>query len=380
MTFDVNARAPGKILWIGGYSVLERPNIGFVTTVKAYVNVNIKSNDWNGVELNAPQLNMSAKGSVEVSSGKLNVDTPKELLLLKTAIEVAGRYASGTGAKINGITVTTKNDDQFSYSVSEGKVVKSGLGSSAALTVAAVAGVLKAFEVHANKNQIHKLAQVAHSIATGKVGSGFDIAAATYGSIVYSRYSPDIVKNFPVDYTNEDLAKIVKKRWDYTVEKLSLPKELRLVFANFVGEAMITTAGVGSVSEFKKNNPDRYSELVRSINDQNVKAVEALKKLGGGSTEAYALFEESFEKGRVFTKELGVLSGVGIEPNDCTKLIEGSKMNGAFLAKLPGAGGKDAIAALVLSRKDETRLKRYWKKNKALSLLKLKIGSMGLQY
>jgi phosphomevalonate kinase len=380
MAFDVNARAPGKILWIGSYSVLERPNVSFVTPVKSYVNVNIKSNDWNGIEFNAPQLSMSAKGSVEVASGKLSIDVPQDLLLLKTAIEVAGRYASVSGAKINGITVTTKSDDQFSYTISKGKVAKSGLGSSAALTVAAVAAVLKAFEVKANRNQIHKLAQVAHSIATGKVGSGFDIAAAAYGSIVYSRYSPEIVKNFPTNYTNEDLAKIVKRRWDYSVEKLALPKELRVVFANFVGESMSTTAGIGSVSEFKKDNPDKYSDLIKRINEQNVKAVRALRKLGEGGTEAYALFEESFEIGRLLTKELGVLSHIGIEPDDCTKLIEGSKMNGAFVVKLPGAGGKDAIAALTLTRKDETKLKRYWRRNKSLALLKLKIGSRGVQY
>lgn len=378
MVSEAGASAPGKILWIGGYSVLEKPNMGYVTTVKAYVSVNSRPLEGNVVELNAPQLNMDAKGAID-SEGRLNIEVPKELLLLKTSVEVGLRYASFLGVRPSGISISTKSDEAFSYRIEGERIAKSGLGSSAALTVATIASVLRAMEVKANKNQIHKLAQIAHSMATGKVGSGFDIAAATYGSILYTRYSPEIVKSFPSEYSNRDLVRLVKKKWDYTVERFPMPKAFRIAFANFIDESMTTTASLGSVSEFKKNQPEMYAELIKELNAANLDAIEALRKIGSGEQDALGAFKESFEKGRVLTKELGNLSKVGIEPDDCTSLIEESQRNGAFVAKLPGAGGKDAVAALSLSIADERKLRRFWKARRELSVLEVKNGGKGFR-
>lgn len=376
MVSETTAKAPGKILWIGGYSVLERPNVSYVTAVKAFVNVHVKPNGGNSVELNAPQLGMNAKGSIS-SEGKLNIEVPKELILLKTSVEMAARYSAASGAKLEGFAVDTKSDDAFSYTVSVDKIAKSGLGSSAALTVATVAAVMKAFGLKANKQKVHKLAQIAHSIATGKVGSGFDIASACYGSILYTRYSPELITNLPAEYSNKDLLKLVKKKWDHTVEKLPLPKGFEVTFANFVGESMITTASLGSVSEFKKNDPQKYNDIMRRINDENLRAVETLQKIVQGHTDLTGAFKNFFENGRLLTKELGVLSNVAVEPDDCTKLIEESKQNGAFVAKLPGAGGKDAISAISITKDDQKRLRIFWKKKKELALLKIKISKKG---
>lgn len=37
---------------------------------------------------------------------------------------------------------------------------------------------------------IHNLSQFCHSLAQGKVGSGFDVSSAVYGSQLYSRFTP----------------------------------------------------------------------------------------------------------------------------------------------------------------------------------------------
>lgn len=378
MGSDAVVKAPGKILWIGGFSVLERPNIAYVTAVDAYVTADLKVNSDNAVELNAPQLKMAVKGAVDTATGRISGETPKELLLFKTAAEVASRYVVGLGLPVSGFNITTNNDTAFAYSLSTGKVVKSGLGSSAAVTVATVGAVLKAFGANPSENDaLHKLAQTAHSIATGKVGSGFDIAAASFGSIFYTRYSPEILKSLPAEYTNQQLVDLVKRQWDYKIEKFSMPADFKPLFANF-GEAMITTQAVGSVSDFKKKDPETYNKLINDINDENMKAVEALKKIKNGDGYAAAAFREAFDKGRLLTKKLGELSNVGIEPDDCTQLIEESKNTGAFVAKLPGAGGKDAIAALSLTQQDHERLREFWKSRKDLSISNLNLVDRGL--
>lgn len=80
-----------------------------------------------------------------------------------------------------------------------GKVMlsKTGLGSSAALVSSVSAAVLAFMNVlqqHANgdvavesKQLVHDVAQIAHGLAQGKVGSGFDVCSAVMGSIRYCR-------------------------------------------------------------------------------------------------------------------------------------------------------------------------------------------------
>lgn len=96
------------------------------------------------------------------------------------------------------------------------QVNKTGLGSSAALTTAVAAAVLAmagavtlhsaagaaAASSHAgasdrpalpagpSRSLVHACAQLAHGLAQGKVGSGFDVAAASAGSCVYTRVPP----------------------------------------------------------------------------------------------------------------------------------------------------------------------------------------------
>jgi phosphomevalonate kinase len=40
---------------------------------------------------------------------------------------------------------------------------------------------------------VHNLAQLSHCAAQGKIGSGFDVAAAVYGTMQYVRFSPQIL-------------------------------------------------------------------------------------------------------------------------------------------------------------------------------------------
>lgn len=42
---------------------------------------------------------------------------------------------------------------------------------------------------------IHNLAQYVHSLAQGKVGSGFDVSAAVYGSHVYRRFAVECLND-----------------------------------------------------------------------------------------------------------------------------------------------------------------------------------------
>jgi phosphomevalonate kinase len=79
----------------------------------------------------------------------------------------------------------------------EVEIAKTGLGSSAALTTSLVSSLLQWFEVtrvglrpdSEDRRVVHNLAQLVHANAQGKIGSGFDVAAAVYG-MFYSELFP----------------------------------------------------------------------------------------------------------------------------------------------------------------------------------------------
>jgi phosphomevalonate kinase len=387
MEEEIHTLAHGKILWLGGYSVLERPNVGYVTTVDAGVHAYLKKNSDASITIDVSQFGQRATGSIDTDTGELLLDVPKELILVKTALQISSMYAVEKGYSISGFDVRTFNDAAFNYRIGNGtsKVSKSGLGSSAAAVVAACAAIFQAFQLDSNENDaLHKVSQISHSVATGKVGSGFDVAAATYGDIEYIRFSPELMEKVPRDYNGSDIAAVVESEWDYSISKLPLPKTFTLGMANFIGNAAITTSMVGSVKEFKKLHEAEYRELVRGAEAQNKIAVSSLRKLtkDPDDKDAMEAFKDAFNKGRGFLKTLGTKSNVPIEPDDITELIEGTVAHGAFVTKSPGAGGYDALAALFVNSKADVakaNVNQFWKDSGRLEPLKVEAYGSGIE-
>ncbi|MEM0201899.1 MAG: hypothetical protein QXR73_01870 [Candidatus Micrarchaeaceae archaeon] len=380
----IEAKAPGKVLWLGGYSVLEPGNIGFVTTINAYVTASLKPIKSREVKIDAPDLGVSLSGNLD-NDNHVKTTAPKELVLALTATNIALGYLTALGQNVKGFEITTKNDSAFEYRVGNNtgdkRVTKSGMGSSSAVTVAITSAILKAFggELY-SIDAVHKLSQLSHSLATGKVGSGFDIAAATYGSIKYSRYNPDLLKNFPQDYSPADIKNLIEYKWDYKAEKLNLPDMFSTSMANFVGDAAITTEMVGSVSGFKKENPESYNQIIKAMNLHAENSLQALENINKGIEVDYNTrkFKDEFIMNRKYSKQLGVKSKVNIEDDEATKLIDESESNGAFVAKLPGAGGRDSIVALSLNDSSAKNLKGFWASKNNLQLLELSMQNGGV--
>lgn len=67
---------------------------------------------------------------------------------------------------------------------------KTGLGSSACVTVGVVGGILKCLLGKVDKKEVDCVSQMANMEAQSKIGSNFDISAAVYGSHLYTNALP----------------------------------------------------------------------------------------------------------------------------------------------------------------------------------------------
>jgi phosphomevalonate kinase len=147
-----------------------------------------------------------------------------------------------------------------------GDVAKTGLGSSAAMITslsAALMCFLNVAKVHPQEPRlvdadvalVHKVAQVCHAAAQGKIGSGFDVCAAVYGSAEYVRYSTAVLAPLLVTddavagereayYSCESVANCIgvdastndeQSLWDYTANSFGLPRGIDMACADING-------------------------------------------------------------------------------------------------------------------------------------------------
>jgi phosphomevalonate kinase len=283
-----------------------------------------------------------------------------------------------------GITILA-NDDYYSHSKSATKrsftdfgvtltdAHKTGLGSSAALVTSLTAGLLAAFlpggtrsQLSSQQDVIHNLSQAAHCAAQGKVGSGFDVAAAVYGSCLYRRFTPAVLEHVGEACSEgfgERLHRCVENLdsdhpWDTEVlgQAVQIPKSLRLVMCD-VDCGSQTPSMVKKVLAWRKGNPEEadllWSALQRGTEDL-CDELKRLSQLEGIEEGKYQNLGDILSTMRSLVREMSNKSGVPIEPPSQSELLDAcTEIPGVVGGVVPGAGGYDAVVLLIKDN-DET--------------------------
>ncbi|CAG8197423.1 unnamed protein product [Penicillium salamii] len=402
--------APGKVLLTGGYLCLDRSYTGTVFALNARIHVivqQLKRGHPRGA--NAPAGEAEAEeGTVIVRSpqfvdaiweygvqrcengggvkvvqkgdGKRNpfvetslsyaltyisyVADSKDFGSLSVTIMADKDYYSETDAS-KGKKVKGRSDDFVDFGVPLFEAHKTGLGSSAALVTALVSAVvihrtMQPEDLGAARDKLHNLAQAAHCAAQGKVGSGFDVASAIYGSCLYRRFSPKILESIGdvgSDGFEERLFALVedsdpKHQWDTECVDfgMQLPRDMQLVLCD-VDCGSETPSMVKKVLEWKKNNPVEATLLFRNLQQNNEKLRQELKRMAqtpGLNFDNFKGISALIKHTRHHIQTLTRLTGVPIEPSIQTELIDSlTKLEGVIGGVVPGAGGYDAIALLI---------------------------------
>lgn len=140
------------------------------------------------------------------------------------------------------------------------------MGSSAALTTSLVASLLQFFGVinlgatdlsRDDRSLIHNLSQLIHSVAQGKIGSGFDVAAAVYGSQIYRRFSDSKIpfdRLINDDPAGELLFATVRDSslWNQSILPFRLPVGMDIVMGDVCGGSSSSSMVSVSVAIYLK--------------------------------------------------------------------------------------------------------------------------------
>jgi mevalonate kinase len=196
----------------------------------------------------------------------------------------------------------------------------SGLGSSAAITVATVACITKIKNAFTLPNIAQKSFEIEHEVQRG--GSPNDTSACTHGSAIF--LSKEKKEGFVWSITHQ------KKKWFVHPVDIS---DVKLV---------IGMTGI-------KSKTDKQVEKVRKFVKYSSFARELTEEMGFLVPEGtHALINRDFVRlGEIMNKGQKILHTLGASSPKLEKLISSALKAGAYGAKLTGAGGGGSMIALT---------------------------------
>ncbi|KAI5117107.1 hypothetical protein M0805_008226 [Coniferiporia weirii] len=420
--------ASGKVLLAGGYLVLDQKYSGVVVSTSSRFYTAVRNGTGGGaVRVRSPQFDdadWEYGVSIEDSGVRVSQrEAPSKnkfvyIALQKTlclVCEVKG-VAHLRSALQNGLDITIVGGNDFysqraklaelglepriaslaqipPFAHTGGTlkdVHKTGLGSSAALITSLVAALLihLAAVPHAaldtpdsaGRALVHNTAQFVHCLAQGKVGSGFDVAAAAFGSQLYTRFNPRVLDALMSDASASvallPILDSANKAWDHGVAPFQLPPGTRLMLADvdagsdtpsLIGKVLKwhTSAGAAATAFWDALGASNGAFVTALLRLSELRAKDAreydatLSRLAGLPASEWSSSDTVTttlvdvrrwaEDIRAKMREMGTQAGVPIEPPEQTALLDACiAQSGVIAGGVPGAGGYDAVWVLVL--------------------------------
>ncbi len=186
----------------------------------------------------------------------------------------------------------------------------SGLGSSAAVCVAITRALCNALNLDCSEDQINRTAYLGEKVFASNP-SGIDNTVATYGRMLWFQRNQ-------------------RKTWEF----INPGSPFWLVIGNS-GVPSLTRDQVEKVAHFKNMNLDRFDRL---CHEANLSVTDARKCVERGNLS---------DLGALMNKGHHLLQQLGVSNESLDKMVACCIQQGAFGAKLTGAGGGGSIIALV---------------------------------
>ena len=215
----------------------------------------------------------------------------------------------------------------------------SGLGASAASSVAIARALAEEYEKKFSDERINEIAYEAEKAYAG-TPSGIDNTAATFGGLLWFKKNMSGGAN--------------------TIEKLHIRKPVEIIIGS-TGVVANTKAMVEGVAERKRKHPEKYDSLFEQA--------EALALIG-----RKALLDFDLKKvGELMNENHRLLQEIEVSHEKLDQLVTVAKKHGAFGAKLTGGGGGGCMTALTPGKELQEQVAKAIEKE-GYEVLRTRIG------
>jgi mevalonate kinase len=215
----------------------------------------------------------------------------------------------------------------------------SGLGASAASSVAIARAIAEELGMNLSDERINEVAYEAEKAYAGNP-SGIDNTAATYGGLLWFK------KNMAGGAN--------------TIERISIQKPVEIIIGS-TGIVANTKAMVAGVAERKKRNPEKYNPLFRQAEELTFTAKKALQEF------------DLRRVGELMNENHRLLQEIEVSCEELDHLVNLAREQGAFGAKLTGGGGGGCMTALTPTRELQEKVATAIEKE-GYEVLRTKIG------
>lgn len=316
MVRTITQRAPGKLYIAGEYAVVTPHHTVIGLAVDRFLTVTIApgeegtffSKNHTDDELS---WNRNTHGAFDLNSD--------DFQLVNDVVRTVERYV----VEHDETLATYSIDIESELDGSKGR--KYGLGSSGALTVALVKGLLDFYDLPFNDSDVFKLSALSHMV-NGNNGSFGDLAISTYGGVIaYTNFERN---SFNFD---QSISELMGNEWKgLAINRTALPCDINFI-VGWTGKPVATATQVDkaygdeglSNSDFLTKSQDVVTSILEACN------------LSDSS-----LFLSNIEKNRYLLQELAEMRQVTIETPTLNSFIQTIEEYGGK-AKTSGSGGGD---------------------------------------
>ncbi len=220
-----------------------------------------------------------------------------------------------------------------------GGIAFSGIGSSAASSVAIARAIAEEFDMILSDKRINEIAYEAEKAYAG-TPSGIDNTAATFGGLIWFKKNLGGEKD--------------------SIENLNVSKPVEVIICD-TGIVADTKEMVVGVAERKKEYPEKYGKIFKQEEELVVEARKALENF------------DLKKVGQLMDMNHKLLQGIEVSCKELDHLVKAARENGAYGAKMTGGGGGGCIVALTPGKKLQEQVARAIEKE-GFKVLRTKVG------
>lgn len=357
---EVHASAPGKLVLLGEYAVLEGAP-ALVMAVNRHARVRLVAKAGGVCEINAPDLGLRAAPMTIGADGMPQWPDPEHAARLRLVDQTLRALAPDSLAPPpgRGFSLDLDTSEFFDDRGAAGAALpeKLGLGSSAALTVA-LASAMAVFvgrgAATANRRVWLERLLHLHRGFQGGQGSGVDVAASLIGGLISYRLTEDSPRDggglpsaLPQEGPADQAAAAGRRLQSPRFEPLSWPAQVRPLFV-WTGHSASTANFLARLAQWRQGHAAEYAAHMRDLNAIAVTAAEAVAQGHGRE------FVEAAAAYAVALQVFGAACGLEIFSAQHRRLTELAGACGVGY-KPCGAGGGDFGVAFAL---DDERLQQ----------------------